>query len=419
MKKFFAVLAVAAAVGAVFAYGFLSHKLHWFPYRPLRNLSIALRPVPQPHRWVAAKDAAHLSQREQIDTLTQLPYLQGYNPATGRQGVTRYDEARVFPGWNLAVSAHAAAAQLMDMRGAARHRWAFDAHRAWPDLKPPTEAAGYDKYWRRAELLPEGDLLVVWEYIGLARIDRNSRLKWASLCGAHHDLQVAPDGAIWVLTREKKMRPEINREDPVLEDFLSVLSPDGRILRRISLLDAFSRSDYAAALAPMRRDGDLFHANSIQILDGSLADRSPAFRAGNVLVSIHALGILAILDPSAEGTEKIVWALSGPWRGQHASRLTAAGRLLLFDNFGRMRVGASRVLEVDPFTQQIAWRYREAKGQTIFSESNGGVQRLGNGNTLIVESNAGRAFEVTESGDLVWEYLNTFRPAEHKDSSPR
>ena len=35
-----------------------------------------------------------------------------------------------------------------------------------------------------------------------------------------------------------------------------------------------------------------------------------------------------------------------------------------------------------------------------------GAQRLPNGNTLITESDAGRVFEVTEGGDIVWEFVN-------------
>lgn len=37
----------------------------------------------------------------------------------------------------------------------------------------------------------------------------------------------------------------------------------------------------------------------------------------------------------------------------------------------------------------------------------GGAQRLENGNTLITESDNGRAFEVTRAGEIVWDYYNT------------
>ncbi len=407
MKKVFASLALAVALAGALVYGFFSHRQHWFPYRQLKAAQRALADPHVARRWNSPPSAAPgLAQRDAVGALMQIPYLSGYNPASDKKGVIVYDAARAFPGWNLVVSAHAPEARLMDMRGAERHKWALDARRAFPTLETDPDNRGYDKFWRRALLLPDGDLLVVWQYIGIMRIDASSRLKWALQNGAHHDAAVGPDGRIYALTRRRKILPRISPDDPVLEDFVTILTPDGRTLKSISLLESFERSDYAPDLVPMASEGDIFHTNTVQVLDGSLAARSPHFREGNVLVSIHALGIVAILDPVAE---KIVWALSGQWRAQHRPHLIGNGRLLMFDNFGSMRVGESRVLEVDPFTQQIAWRYGTRPGQTFYSATNGFVQRLPNGNTLVVSSNEGRAFEVTGDEEVVWEYENPFR----------
>ncbi len=191
-----------------------------------------------------------------------------------------------------------------------------------------------------------------------------------------------------------------------------MLTPDGKELRRISLLTAFERSDYAAVLAHMASEGDILHANSVVILDGRLADRSPAFRAGNLLVSFRSLDVVAVLDPQAE---KIVWALLGPWRAQHSPRILENGRMLLFDNFAGMRLGFSRVLEIDPFTQVIAWRYGEREGQRIFSESNGQADRLGNGDTLIVDPMPDGRSRSRPEGETVWEYVNPYRAGEKKE----
>jgi hypothetical protein len=73
------------------------------------------------------------------------------------------------------------------------------------------------------------------------------------------------------------------------------------------------------------------------------------------------------------------------------------------------------VLEVDPFTQEIVWRYGDGEKERIFSESHGAAQRLGNGDTLIVESNNGRAIEVTPQGEVVWEYVNPYRAGAKKE----
>jgi hypothetical protein len=64
------------------------------------------------------------------------------------------------------------------------------------------------------------------------------------------------------------------------------------------------------------------------------------------------------------------------------------------------------VVEFDPFSQAIAWSYRGTPERPFYSETCGSNQRLPNGNTLVTESDNGRAFEVTSDGTIVWEYFN-------------
>lgn len=52
--------------------------------------------------------------------------------------------------------------------------------------------------------------------------------------------------------------------------------------------------------------------------------------------------------------------------------------------------------------EDVAWRYA-ADG--FFSRNISGVQRLPNGNTLIIEGRDGRVFEVTPEGEVVWNYV--------------
>jgi hypothetical protein len=80
-----------------------------------------------------------------------------------------------------------------------------------------------------------------------------------------------------------------------------------------------------------------------------------------------------------------------------------------------MRVGESRVIEIDPLTQEVAWRYGEGRREGFFSEANGFVQRLPNGSTLITISAEGRAIEVTPDRKIAWEYDSPFRAGEKKE----
>lgn len=115
-----------------------------------------------------------------------------------------------------------------------------------------------------------------------------------------------------------------------------------------------------------------------------------------------------------------------------------APRVLVFDNgSGRPGdVGYSRVLELAlPFSPATgfdvpergkhgpaapAWSY-EDRGN-FYSAFISGAQRLPNGNTLVCSGASGRVFEVTASGELVWEYLNPHggdvKPPEHAGNAP-
>jgi gluconolactonase len=57
-------------------------------------------------------------------------------------------------------------------------------------------------------------------------------------------------------------------------------------------------------------------------------------------------------------------------------------------------------------SNQIVWLYGSKSNQGFFSHIGSGCQRLANGNTLICAMTEGHLLEVTEGGQLVWEYIN-------------
>ena len=266
-----------------------------------------------------------------------MAYLSGTRPATSGDGavsVTLHDPDRSHPGVNLVVDTHGPEAVLIDMDGRRLHAWRHDFRQAFPDSNIRPGAEGI-QYWRRAALLDDGGLLAIFEGAGLVRLARDSSLLWTFDEAVHHDLEVQEDGSIYVLTREAGMRPEIHREHPVTEDLVVVLSPEGRVVRRVSILDAIRRSDFNSLLARTEGHGDLLHTNTLEVLDGRLADALPAFARGNVLLSFPKIDTLAVLDLEAE---TIVWSLSGMTGYQHEPTVLDSGRLLVFDNW----VGAAR-----------------------------------------------------------------------------
>jgi hypothetical protein len=75
----------------------------------------------------------------------------------------------------------------------------------------------------------------------------------------------------------------------------------------------------------------------------------------------------------------------------------------VFDNHGWAK--GCRVLEYDPVTQAIPWAYGDADASPFYASFRGMKQRLPNGNTLIVDPDNRRLFEVTPGKKLVWEFF--------------
>ncbi len=342
-------------------------------------------------------------QYREIERLRSIGYLTGSTAPPANTGVTVYDRARTYEGLNFYTSGHMPGAVLMDMKGRVLHEWEYQFIDAW-DKFPGVELPPHNKtigYWRRAYPFPNGDVIAIFEGVGIIKVDKDSNLLWANFNAAHHDLEVMPDGTIYTLTRDAHMLPRISEEEPVLEDFITVMDADGNELRSFSLLEAFENSRYTVILDDMKPSGDIFHTNTIEVLDGKLADELSAFRAGNVLVSMRELGVLAVVDMTAE---KVVWALRGTWVAQHQPTVLPDGNIMLFDNRGNR--GGSRVIVFDPQMRQTLWVYGGEQPGQFFSNECGSSSILPNGNVLITESDRGKAFVVAQDKTIVWKYIN-------------
>lgn len=418
--------------GAGYLYGFASHRYEIFPHDQLMTAwrmakstmrGEEVRQEPLRGRWRAAPDgAAHDAARQDAERLGAIPYLSGYRPAGDTSGVTVWAREEAQDGLNLVVSGHGTEALLLAMDGEPVHRWRLPPVGEWSDDGPPADFdqphTNYD-FWRRALPLPGGDLLAIYEGAGVVRMDVRSRLRWSAWNGAHHDLALDPtrDGELAVLVRAPRVVERFGSR-PILDDAVAWLDLEtGDELRRVWISDALRDSDYAALAESVdlsdaafaHHRGDLFHTNTLSVLDGRFAEIHPAFAAGHILVSLRELDTIAVIDPASG---RVVWALTGLWHRQHEPTLVAPGRLLIFDNLaGGSAAEASRVVEVDPTTHAIVW----SLDQGLFSRQLGAAHRLANGNTLVVESEAGRAVEVTPAREIVWEWRSPYRAGDNDE----
>lgn len=295
-----------------------------------------------------------------------------YQPArTKARGVTVHDRERASNGYTLYTSGDDNVARLIAMDGRVVHEWRRPFSQVWNDQdsakKPQPDSL---VYMDKARVFPNGDLLVVyissadtpWGY-GLAKLDKDSNLIWSYLAHAHHDMVVAPDDRIYTLTHEFKFqKPEaaLQLDQPYLEDFVVVLSPEGKEIKKVSLTAAFLRSRYSSLfeILPYFALADPLHPNTVEYIDADKAKNFPFGEEGDVLVSFRDISFIAVLSMK---TGEITWGARGPWLRQHDSRILPSGDILLFDNMGALRKdNSSRVLQVGPRTLNVKWRDRKS-----------------------------------------------------------
>ena len=346
-------------------------------------------------------DPDALAALERISTLGYVDVSPEPVAAT-QMGVTVFDEGRSWPGYNLYTIRGQRAAELIDARGKVVHRW----HKK------------DDLAWVRSVLLANGDLLVVGDHPRgpskdskksaprfAMRLNWDNEVIWQRTLSAHHDIVTTPDNRIGVLTVQGRRPPNGPPSAVIVEDFVTVLNQDGEVEDERSLDQMLrARPDLFTFLpgGRGRRKWDPLHSNSLRWMsDEALAARDPIYALGNIIVCFRYQNSIAIFDWAKE---EVVWTWGqGEIREPHDAVVLDTGNILIFDN-GPQRYW-SRVVELDPLAKEIVWEYKAPEPTDFFTGARGGNQRLPNGNTLVTESNKGRAFEVTPGGDIVWEFF--------------
>ena len=349
-------------------------------------------------------DSPRARTKDEQAMLEALGYAISGETASGPTGVTLHDEERALGGWNLYMSTLGLEAVLIDMKGRVLHRW---RGRSTPADRRKKRKLGL--WWRRTQLFPNGDLLALSDYGARMKLDAESRRIWVYDAACHHDFDIAPDGRIFTLMGTDPIQ-QPGFDQPLSEDFVVELGPNGVERKRVSLLDALVRGGQKSAMRELREyqnhakdpidAQDLTHLNALEILRAPPPKFPEAFQKGRLLLSTPKNHRLMLMD-FARG--EVVWSMNGSFRYQHDPTLTQDGRLLLFDNQGAADQ-RSRVLEVDPAAGTKVWSYGDVPDPLFFSKCCGRVHALANGNLLAIVSMEGRAIEITPDGEIVWEF---------------
>ena len=319
-----------------------------------------------------------------------------------RTGLTLYDQAKATPGYTLFTPFGLTQAHLLDMKGEVVHQWDLPGMpgsyayllangnllTAIRTEEGPTGLPA--KGGRLVELDWQGD--VVWEHIDHFQNHDFRRKANGNTVYLRWDLYDAETSA-----RVKGGIPGTEHADGgVYGDIVREIDPGGETVWEWRTADDPDFQEFP--LHPMV-DRKFFCANTV----------SPCAN-DDIIVNWRLNNTMAIVDYQ---TKRIRWHLHDYAYGQqHDVHMLENGNILFFANGAntenRAADGGSRVIEIDPKTDQVVWMYRGTPPRTFFSWFISGCQRLASGNTLICEGVWGRFFEVTPECEMVWEYTSPY-----------
>ena len=340
-------------------------------------------------------------------------------PACGpRRGVTIHKADKCFRGYTLYWGRKEGRASLIDMDGKIVHEWMY----------------GGDSIWHHADMLQDGHLIaLINDGCGydpqvniqrrLVEVDWDSSIVWSDPVHAHHDARRLPNGNTLVVAHDRAQYLHISPR-VLIYDYLHEISPDHKVVWEWHSATHVDELKALVDVVAKDWERDWPHINTAEALpDTPLGRKDERFRAGNILVSPRHLHCIFVIE---KGSGKIVWAWGpGEILGQHQPTMLANGNILLFDNGcgndPAENRGYSRVIEIQPATGEIVWQYLADPPEAFWTPIGSGQQRLPNGNTLICAMNwseTGRVFEVTRTGEIVWEFWDPegqslYRAARH------
>lgn len=249
------------------------------------------------------------------------------------------------------------------------------------------------------EISPDGSIVTAYDGGStLTKYDYCGNVVWRIEGEFHHSIAFENGNAIWTWRRKSLVK---------------VSYETGEVLKEISLwdvMDANEDIDIFGILQNVTREGSpwldvaggIWHANDIDPLPQKLVHLYPGFRAGDLLVSMRSPNLIFVLD---QETLKVKWWRQGLVRRQHDPDWNEVGTITIFNN--NMHRGYSSIVEINPSTYEHR-TIVEGGDYNFYTWWRGKHQVTGEGTVLITSSDQGRAFEVNEQGDIVFEFLNQY-----------
>lgn len=364
-----------------------------------------------------------------------------YEAIVGPTGVLKYDKEKSYGGYTLfSPMIGCKTTYLIDMKGNLVHKW---------DTEYPP---GF-----YAMLLPNGNLLrggvpkkpttQIGGTAGIVQeIDWDGKVVWEYKMSTptetqHHCFDRMPNGNTLILGWEAKSIDEVlaKGRDPktiplsVFDrgrhfnefwvDFVREVDKNGKTVWEWHVWDHVGTGPHQFDInyhlpnpvGTYYPNFDWTHFNTVEYIPETDQILLNSRNFSEFYIIDHKTGNMVYRwgNPSAYGQGKRPsWYDNGDQKvfGSHNATWLGKGRVQVFDNGSERPEGnRSAVVEVDITTNKIVWHYEAKMSNSFYTYRQGACQRLPNGNVHVTSTHGGHLFEVTQKGEIAWDFVSPVR----------
>ena len=257
-------------------------------------------------------------------------------------------------------------------------------------------------------LLDNGSLIFHSGEGPLARIDMCGNLTWVIDQHFHHSIEQAKNGNLFVpiafgtSSDPSEIETEGHFVNPLREDGIAEITPDGKIVRTISIMDILENQEYVGLMYGVGEyEVDRFHLNDIQPVNTA----DDFVQEGDLILSIRNLSTVMLYRPSSN---KIVWLKTGPWLNQHDADYQGNGIFTIYGNdFVRGKDMPRKVSNI--------WMYdqKQDESRILFelndkgSTETGGLHEVLENGDIFVEGSRSSTLIMYGKNGAKWEFVNS------------
>lgn len=384
----------------VFAFGYSANKYKFFPYSFIEAALAGFSKVESTARDVR-------------------PWF--YRPTPpGTKKIQQYDPERAHNALSLITAITAdkrMVIRIIDMDGTTVHEWPISWLEQWPnsthvpEMFLPKEEPG--THIHGAVLMDNGDVVFNFEHLGLMRLNPCNEVVWRLPYRTHHSIHKSDNGNLWVSAQIDHYKPPsilAGYNPPYIEPMILEVSPDGEILTEKSVISLLQENEQHSLLymtsgngLELKSTGDTLHLNDIEVFSTRMPEG--IFKTGDIMISLRNIHAILVFDKDW----KLKYKSIGNFLRQHDPDFIDGNTFSIYDNNNLFRNGTprhSRILLESADQKKSKVYFQGTKEKSFYSVIMGKHQWLPNGNLLVTDSMAARAFELDGDNNVVWEFTN-------------